>query len=260
MANKAGRSGRGLDEVLHYFIGEDEQAEARARSARRALETRDPGPEPELRARASPPWCFAAQPGRLLCAALALELARAMAAPGAEPRLLATFPAHPLLARGARSWQVLREGETVPEALARLPGASLVVLTVAELAVLLPTLSAGATAGVVVPVETSSRGLAQALAVLRALPRPAPELRVGALCVGSAADAADAVFRRLDAAARRQLGLELELLGGLQRTGADYRGLLRGVSVFESDPDAPSVVALGRVRRRLEGPRLRVGA
>ncbi len=248
---RAGRAGRGLGEVLHYFIAEDEQAEARSRAGHGATVT----------APSVAPWLFAAQPDRPLGAALALDLAHALAGPGVSPQILATFAPHPLLPPTARElWRVVTigPGHSLGAILARAaddPGgtAALLALTTDALTELLPTLSPGTVSGVILPVDTSSRGLAQALALLRALPRPGHWLRIGVLFVGSGRGAPpEGLFRKLYGAARRQLGIGLEQLGSLERAAADFRSLLTGISIFDADPEAPSARALLRVCQRLE--------
>ena len=254
MAESERRKGRGLDEVLNHYIDEDEQAEARARAG--AEQPRQPDAARPTRP-PSLPWCFAAQPGRPLSCALALDLARALSAPDPDAQLLATFPVHPLLASHARgAWHTLESDDGGPPlaALARnlRPDVALLALTPAELASLLPQLTPGAVAGAILPVDSSSRGLAQALAVLRSLPRPGPWFRIAVLCLGTNGSGDQAVFRKLDGAARRQLGIGLEPLGALPRDRADDRSLLTGVSVLDSEPGAPSALALLRVRERLQ--------
>ncbi len=248
---RAGRASRGLADVLHYFIAEDEQAEARSRASHGA----------SVAAPSVAPWLFAAEPDRPLSAALAADLAHALASPGASPQIFATFAPHPLLPRPTRElWRVVTigPGHSLGAILARAagdPGSSteLLALTTTALSELLPTLSPGTVSGVILPVDRSSRGLAQALALLRALPRPGHWLRIGVLFVGSGGgEPPEDLFRKLDGAARRQLGIGLEQLGFLERATADFRSLLTGVSIFDADPEAPSARALLRVCRRLE--------
>jgi hypothetical protein len=248
VANRAGRPSRGLDEVLHYFIDEDEQRDARAEV------------QAEPAGRVSAPWCLVVQPARPLATWLVLELAEALAKNGASAMPLCGFDPHPLVEDAARSrWRRIADGPAdglAKRLCSELDATTpvLVALAAEDLTALLPALAPGRIAGLILPVDASSRGLSQALGLLRALPRSVSGLRIAVLCLGSTEGEGPAVFRKLDGAARRQLGIRLESLGELRRASPDFRALLRGGSVLRDDPEAPSARALLRVRERLGRP------
>lgn len=237
-------SRRGLGEVFHYFISEDEQVSAREGAG-------TPAPH---RSRAGC-WCLALDPARPLSCALGLELAATLGEPDRPARVLASFDAHPLLPRsGAVVWQRI-EGDVaagLESALARPDGESrLITLALDEIDAVLAALPATAVAGVILPVDGAPWGLAQALGVLRRLD-VVPALRVGVVVVG-AEDAAGArrLFEQLAAAAERQLGRRIELLGAFQRDPASYQSLLAGQSILDADRDTASARDLRALGERL---------
>jgi hypothetical protein len=108
--------------------------------------------------------------------------------------------------------------------------------------------------GVLLPIEATARGPAQALGLLRQLGRPLPELRIGAVPVGASSRAvAREIFSKLERAAGRQLGLDVEDMGELRRDPASFRSLLFGVSVLDVDEEASSAQSLRALSNRLAG-------
>jgi hypothetical protein len=86
--------------------------------------------------------------------------------------------------------------------------------------------------GVLLPVDAAPWGLGKTLGFLRELAPALAGRRVLGLVVGSAnPEAAAGLVARLSAAARRQHGVEIELLGELARDAESYRSLLRGESL-----------------------------
>ena len=238
---------RDLSDVLHYFIPEDEQREARAQAAREQLPT------------SAIVWCLPASADRLLSCALAIDLAVAAARNGARAAILAPFPRHRLLPRAPEvSWQEIDLTDTGAEGLERSlqqqpPGTrSFVLLPPAALGTLLQQLAPGSVDGVLVPLEATPLGPGQALGLLRQLGPLMPELRVGAVLVGpnSGAELRD-TLEKLARAARRQLGLELEDLGELRRGPATFRSLLHGLSVLDVDEEGSTARSVRDLALRL---------
>ncbi len=125
---------RGLGDVLHHFISEDEQREARERARRTATGNREAGP-----AAGPARWVLAASPRRPLSCSLALDLAAALSrdpAPGgSETLILAPFPAG-IGARRSTRWVTLPAagGAALREALEAAPeDASALALVCPEL-------------------------------------------------------------------------------------------------------------------------------
>jgi hypothetical protein len=253
------KTGRGLSEVLHYFIPEDEQAELRARSAEPPPE-RKAEPEPELEpkpeavpspALAPSRWCLVVHPERPLHAALAVDLAHALAGRGGASELVATVSPPRLVPHAEQvAWRVADDAADGLERCLSATTRALLVLTPEQLERLLPQLPAGLLDGVILPIDASSRGLAAALPLLRPLRGVSNSLRIGALFLG-ADDPGRSLFARLNGAARRQLGVAIENLGALKRSAEDFRLLLEGRSTLDADPDSASSRALRDVARRL---------
>ena len=242
MSRSSERADRGLGEVLHFFISEEEQAEARERAGRQ---------RPAAPAR----WCLVAHPGRPLHAALAVELARGRAGREGRARGVTLVQRSPFVPRAAGvDWRVpdAPTPEALSEALEQQPRAVL-VLTPERAAALLPLLRPELIDGVILPVDTSARGVALALSQLRQLGRACGSRPLFALFTG-ASEPGEPLFRRLQGATRRQLGIEIEYLGTLERTPADFRSLLAGSAVADREPDAASVAALARICERLAVP------
>jgi hypothetical protein len=213
---------RNLGDVLHYFISEEEQEEARNAARNRAQQA-------TLRA---PRYCLPADPERPLACTLALELAGGMAAELGSARVLAAFEPSPLLPRvpGVR-WEVWSDLALALAAAA--PDEPLIAVERPdELGALLGRLPADALDGVVLSVEAASWGLARTLGYLRVLGPALDGRRVLGLVVGAQTPTAAAELgARLTGAARRQHGIEIERLGELTRDAESYRTLLRGESL-----------------------------
>ena len=238
---------RGLGDVLHYFISEDEQREARSRAS--GLERRAPTER----------WCIPTSRERPLASTVALDLAVATTQAGVQTELLIPFPASDLLLDSPR---ILCRSvtpatvENLEKALAETaPGTrSFIVLPPESLAEILREAPEGLIEGLLLVVDGSPAGPAQMLKLLRQLPRPLSGVRIAAALVeASGRQGARELFRKLHAAARRQLGIEVENLGELRRDAASYRALLRGVSVLDADPEAESSASLRRLGERLIG-------
>ena len=236
---------RNLGDVLHYFISEEEQEEAR-----NAARSRSRPPE------RAPRYCLPADPERPLACTLALELAGGLAAELGSARVLATFPPSPLLPRvpGVR-WEVASD---LPDVLA---GAAsdeplIAVERPDRLGALLGELPPDALDGIVISVEAAPWGLARTLGFLRALAPALGGLRVLGLVVGAQTPAEAAELgARLGSAARRQHGIEVESLGELTRDAESYRVLLRGESLHALGESSETAQSLRALCQRLSAPR-----
>lgn len=263
---------RGLGDVLHYFISEEEQAAARQRAGSPAATERPPaatepppaepaGPAlaedpPEPRERPAARWCVPASPARPLACSLATELAAALAH-GGRSLILAPFvpAARPPRAAGVE-WRALSGNSDALERELDSVAATvpvLIALPPHELPEYVARLGAERLDGLILPLDAGTGGASRALATLRGLAPRAHELVIGAVIVG-ADDAALATraFERLAHAARRQLGVSIERLGEIPRDPARYRSLLRGVSLLELGEEGPASRGL-----RVLGSRLR---
>ena len=254
---------RGLGDVLHYFIAEDEQRESRDRAHRdRAHRDRahrdDVDPPRETQC-----WVLPTAPDRPLSCTVALELAVAATRGGFPARVFAPFPKEQLLLHSADvRWQELPADETgsrlareIRDALSsETPGMGLdlLVLRPKQLCSVLPELGDERLAGVLLPIDAVPGGAAQTLAWLRQLPPMADGLRIGAMVIGARErEEARELFTKVHRAVSRQLGLRVEDLGELLRDPASFKALLRGVPVVEFDPDALSAQSLLALSRRL---------
>lgn len=239
------RARRGLGDVLHYFISEEEQADARART------------RPAAAAAAGPArWAIAADVARPLAGALVADLAAAFArrtaavvviASSAPSRLLPAAPGVTWLAIGS-------EPDALARALAELPpgSAALVALPFELLRIAARELPAGSLRGVVLPLGTSGAAITRGLAAVRALTSFGESLRIAVLVVGGASSAeSEAAFQQLRGAAQRQFGRALLPLGELPRDATTARALLRGVAVVELDADAAAARGLEAAGARL---------
>jgi hypothetical protein len=238
---------RGLGDVLHYFISEEEQAEARDASESARLRMPSPG-----RVR----WLICAEPVRPLSCALAVDLAAALRDRGVRTQILSPFaPPFVYAAPSEIPWHAVTEPSLARDALDAVPpgAGALFLLPAAELRRWFGELARrDALEGILVSVDAATRGLPQAMTTLRELRQPLPARRVGALVVGAGDDeSAGRVFRRLASAASRQLGLEIEPLGGLSHDRASFRSLLRGRPVLEVDADSASARCVREVSVRL---------
>lgn len=236
---------RNLGDVLHYFISEEEQAEARNAARGRT--------QPPSRA---PRYCLPADPERPLACTLALELAGGMAAELGSARVLATFPQSRLLplVPGVR-WEVAPD---LADALAAAPPDEplIAVERPDQLGVLLGRLPADALDGIVISVEAAAWGLARTLGFLRALAPALAGMRVLGLVVGAQTPAeASELGARLSGAARRQHGIEVESLGELTRDAESYRVLLRGESLHALGEGSETAQSLRALCQRLSAPR-----
>jgi hypothetical protein len=244
---------RGLEEVFHYFISEEEQARAREESPRT--------PIPETETGRAARWAVPADPARPLECALATELAAALGRAGTPTRIVAPFAPPPLLPRAREvEWHALAgENACDPAALrAALPadGCALLLIPPPLLAGWLSALEPADLTGVLLPVEASPRGPARALGALRALASAPRAWRLGLVAIDAPGDAeADDLLARIEGAARRQLGLRVVRLGDVRRDSASYRSLLLGVSVFDVDPDSALARGIESLGDRLRSAR-----
>ncbi len=269
------RANRGLGDVLHFFIPEEEQEEAR-RAQPEAAERRPGALEREVGTPASPlpeapetavvsssargvRWCVPASPGRTLACALAVDIAATLARGGCKGRVLAAFEPGPFLPEAASvSWETLhglaQDPTDLDVRLAELPAAehALVLVAPEVLTRVVGGLRRERLDGLLLPVDSAAHELARALGWLREFREKLPRLRMGVVLLGAAdPNAADLLFRKLAGAARRQLGLELERLGELRRDGACDRSLLHGVSVVDVDAEGDAVKALAALCENL---------
>lgn len=225
---------RTLGDVLHFFISEEEQAEAR-----RGFEV----PTGAI--------LLPASPDRPVSCALALELAAALV-PAGSPEIAASFAPSPLAPRipGVRWTEVTDLAEMLTRPRATPP--ALVVERPMRLAPLLERVPPRVLDALVLPVAAAPAGLSQALGFLRDLAPALGGRRVLVLALGARTDAAGAeLAARLGGAAERQLGLRVERLGELAFDAAGYRSLLRGEPLQASAGDSASAHALRALGARL---------
>jgi hypothetical protein len=243
---------RGLGEVLHYFIPEDEQR----RALERVAATR-PGPT------RAPRWCLISPPERPLLCALGLDLAAVLARAARGAILLAPFARPALLPRAAHvHWETCGtiDGDPSPllHRLEKEPPDDAVLLLAPPglLAQIVGHPAARGLDGILLPVDASARGIARALSWLGAGGPGIEQMRIGALLVG-AANAADAedLAEQLTRAARRELGLEVRHLAHLERDDASYRSLLHGQSIVDIDSTSRASESLRGLSERLVGMR-----
>ena len=247
---------RGLGDVLHHFISEEEQHAARESAARAAETPQRSGPRC---------WILAAQPDRPLSCSLALDLAAAQSQSGTDTQVLAP-PAASTPPAAAASWTSFHcdEAGGAAKALAGLPEGSnaLILASPDELTRLLADLDPELLDGLLFTIDAAPWGLTQALRWLRGSANAFGSARIGAVVVGAESrEVAADLFRKLSSAAKRQLGLELENIGEIERDATSYRALLTGVPVLDLDPSAGSSRSLTNVshllassHRTLESP------
>ena len=232
---------RGLGDVLHHFISEEEQQAARESA------TQAPQRSPRC-------WILAAEPDRPLSCSLALDLAAARSKSGTHTQVLAA-PAATAPAAAAAGWTSLCG--TVAEALQNLPQGSnaLILASPEELPTLLADLDPQLLDGLLFTVDAAPWGLTQALRWLRSCSNAFDTARIGAVVVGAESrELAADLFRKLAGAAKRQLRVELENFGEIERDASSYRALLAGVPVLELDPSAGSSRSLTNVSHLLSNP------
>jgi hypothetical protein len=239
---------RNLGDILHHFISEEEQREARE-GVRRARERH--------RAESSPArcWILAASPRRPLSCALALDLAAVLSRGGTETRILAPCQSE-VCAHPSTTWSTFASGEPdgLRDALEELPVGSntLLLISPEALGSVLAELDRSLLAGVLLPVDAAPWGLARALRWLRNCAIGSRGVRIGAVIVAAESrERANELYRKLASAARRQIGLEIENFGEVQRDSASFRSLLRGVPVLDLDAGAGSSRSLAMLGRRL---------
>jgi hypothetical protein len=232
-------AGKNLGDVLHYFIPEDEQSEARQRAAARsdASASHDRALEPVGPA---PRVCVATGPERLLWCALALELAGALASERGSARVEAPFPASPLLPAVPGVQVLARQREPAELASALAAGSNeepvLALVRPEQLGAFLSGNAKTFLDGVLLPVDASPAGVARALRVLREIASAVAGVRVLAWLVGARSEAeASELGERLAGAASRQHGLTVEVAPALPSDPALFRALLRGESVHVRD-------------------------
>jgi len=242
---------RGLGDVLHFFISEEEQRGARERAVAR----NGGGAVSE----SGPRVCLLAAPERPVLCALAVDLAAALSAHHSGATLLAPFP-RPACAPRASGvcWEfaegigggqaaLLRRFETLP-----VRSAALLLVPPDGLAELLEHPTARALDGLLLPIDTTARGSARALRWLIAAGNGIARMRIGALLIGAAsAEQAESQGEDFAHRARRELGLEIQILGNLERDASSYRALLHGRSVVELDSSSRASISLREVATRL---------
>ncbi len=248
---------RGLEDVLHHFISEDEQREAREQARGTPTGRSEAGP-----AAGPARWVLAASPRRPLSCSLALDLAAALSrdpAPGgSETLILAPFPAG-IGARRSTRWVTLPAGggAALREALEAAPedASTLALVSPEQLGSVLGGLDGSRISGVLLLVDAAAWGLTRALGWLRGCSEALAGVRIGAVVVGADdRELATDLYDKLASAARRQLGLRLESFGEIERDAASFRSLLLGVSVLDLDSAAASSRSLESLCRRLAAP------
>ena len=237
-----GRKRRGLEEVFHHFISEDEQAEVRASRAPEPTTHQEPPTEAVAEPAATvannqaSAWVLVAEPARPLHCWLAADLV--MALPGSKHpmAIAASFEAEAPFR--PPSWQsfsgdTLRASRANPQT-----EQQLYVLRAGEVGTLCPTVPAA----LLLPVDPSELGIQDALRALAAL---APHgRRVCCLVTGTPESSVEDLRTRLQQASRREHGVEIERLAVLPRGRDDDRALLEGVSILARDPAAPIACVL----------------
>jgi len=251
-------SGRGLEEVFDYFVPPEEQ-----RAALEGASTRVPavaGTGRPVR------WCLPAEPERLLACALAVELAAGLVRAGRDARVIATF-ARPRLAPRSPgvAWEAVEPddggpGPALATALDARPEADAIIAARPDqLPGVLRALGARRVDGLLLEVDPRPSGLRSALGQLRRI-SPAPDLRIGAIVLGTDDADAESAFRVLDGAARRQLGRALEPLGALRSDTTSARALLHGRPALDLDCESSASRQLLALCQRLRSAASPAGA
>jgi len=236
---------RNLGDVLHYFISEEEQREARSSAQVRER-------PPQAAATRAPRYCLPADPERPLCCALALELASGMTGASDQASVLSSFAPSPLLPLVPDvRWRAVDDLAGSLSEVAR-DEPAIAVERPARLAALLGRIPVAELDGVVLPVDTAPWGLGKTLGFLRELAPALAGHRVLGLVVGAPNhEMAAQLIARLAAAARRQHGVEIELLGALARDAESYRSLLRGESLHALGAESTTAQSLRVLCQRL---------
>ena len=228
---------RGLEEVFHFFISEEEQREIRARSGSDA---------PVVR------WCIAANPTRPLSGALVRDLAVVLARLGRPVHVFAPFEATFEAGAGVM-WNSGKGPLQLYRALREVPPDSslLAIESATQIARWIEELRHDDITQIdalILPIEAAEWGIVEAHASITELAAAAQSLRVAGVVL-SAIDAkfAHALFGRVAGWAHSEFGLELELAGSLDRDGASFRSLLQGIPLTEIDPTAASAQSLERL-------------
>ncbi len=237
---------RGLGDVLHYFIPEDEQRAARERARPHATL---PGSR----------WGLLADPSRPLDRSLAVDVACALASLSGDLEVIAPFPA---AGRAELRWHSieippeLTEAEAVGQLVEAIQSADpahlLVVVPPRWARPLLSSLAPESLRTLLLPVDTAPWGLREGLQRLRHAASGAAGIRVGVFLVGQDAPGAGAAsLQQLERAAARQLGIPIDGLGLVVRDAASYRALLEEVPVVDLDPEASSARSVEELARRI---------
>jgi hypothetical protein len=267
---------RGIEDVLHFFIPEEEQRPPAGTAAPpeepvdhdagapRAVRLDAQGPSPfgmDRESSAAPHcarWGIPVGPEQLFGCALAVDLAGAFAHTYGEGVVLAPFappPFAPRLPPGV-SWErfVLGDGETpcLAPTGTRFDVPAVVLWPPGHLA----RLGAGATEldldGFLIPVDAAPWGLDRALRWIERMGVAARGLRLRVVLIGLASwREANEVFERLAAECRVRSAVELDLAGQIPRDRSSYRSLLAGRPVLEIDHEAMSARSLEELSRRL---------
>ncbi|MFQ5698267.1 MAG: MinD/ParA family protein [Myxococcota bacterium] len=266
---------RGLEDVLHFFIPEDEQR--RARAARRSEDARSAGLDSDgSSARGSHAegdadsgrrpskvgrWVLAADPRRPLSAALAVDLVTALQRNGAPSEILSATPP-PLPWRDSRavSWTRVASPHAARSALGdrRQGGTRLLALAPQALPEWLPALGPSVcTDGLLLAVDASPRSLDAMRSALQEVSRRAGDASaipwIGAIAMGAAdPEIGRRALRQAAELTRGILGRDLRKLGGFPHDRASFRSLLQGQPVFEVDSNAASARCLRRIALALE--------
>jgi len=261
---------RSLEDVLHFFIPEEEQRRARAGrrpgDARRADSDSDgsnAGRDADSRNRPwrVGRWVLAADPRRPLSAALAVDLVTALQGNGAASEILsATPPPFPWRDSRAVSWTRVASPRAARSALGdrRGGGTRLLALAPSDLPEWLPALGPSDCAdGLLLAVDANPRSLETMRSALQEVSRRAADTSaipwIGAIAMGAAdPEIGRRALRQAAELTREILGRDLRKLGGFPHDRASFRSLLEGQPVFEVDSNAASARCLRRIALALE--------
>ena len=237
---------RGLADVFHYFIPEEEQRKPPVRARGRASR-----------------WVLLADPDRPLERSLVLDLVSALRTEAAGLTVFAPFgPPAAWEPPPDTLWRVTpppcaaetaADLEPIAQAIREAdPAWALLAVVTPACAGALVRAAKGALDAVLVPVEAASWGIPEALARIRRLVSADGSLRIGVLLLGDERSRVDlGPLRQLEGAVRRQFRAAVEPLGAILRDRASYRALLADVPVLALDPEAPSSESLRALARRM---------